>query len=175
MNLWNRPWEEFHLAHPLHLFLSSLVTSAMFWKYGRSLFKGVVVGLLGSIPICTISDIFFPFFGSKIFQSSVPFHFCLIAEPGLILSATILGIVVGHFLIPWVYLLTRVTHMMHVLVSSLASMLYLVLFIPSLWQEHLLAVFLITVLAVWIPCCLSDIVFPLMFTGSDKPGCVHCH
>jgi len=55
------------------------------------------------------------------------------------------------------------SHGAHVFVSSLASLLYLVSFGFTGWMTdiHLVfPVFLLVVIAVWIPCCISDIVVP---------------
>jgi hypothetical protein len=42
----------------------------------------------------------------------------------------------------------------------------------------LLGMFIVLFLAVWLPCCVSDIVFPLLFVGPDgkhEPhACVFC-
>ena len=70
------PLIQFHVTHPLHLFLSALVTSAMFWKYENGVWKGVVIALLGTIPVCTLSDIVFPFAGARLFSTPLSFHLC---------------------------------------------------------------------------------------------------
>lgn len=166
----------FHVTHPLHIFLSAVVTSAMFWKYEKKWAKTFLVGIVGVIPICAISDTFMPFLGGKFLNTPVIFHLCLIEEPWLVLPACILGIFAGIFLLKWVDKLTEFSHLAHVLVSSLASILYLISFDPSLWQVSAFAIFCITVLSVWIPCCLSDIVIPLAFVKGDHaraPCCGH--
>ncbi|MDO8494218.1 MAG: hypothetical protein Q7S68_02660 [Deltaproteobacteria bacterium] len=169
------PTNFFHIAHPLHIFLSAVVTTAIFWKYNHTWFKTVLVGLLGTIPICTISDIGMPYLGGWWLKTPIVFHLCVLEEPWLVFPAAAAGIAVGMFLLDWVENGTEITHLAHVLVSSLASLLYLVTFDPSLWQNSLWLVFSITVLAVWIPCCLSDIVFPLLFTDNPHAGCHHHH
>jgi len=56
------------------------------------------------------------------------------------------------------------SHGAHVFVSSLASLLYLVSFGFTGWMTdiHLVfPVFLLVVIAVWVPCCISDIAIPV--------------
>ena len=58
---------------------------------------------------------------------------------------------------------------MHVFISSMASILYLC-FLGGLtnWMEHFGMVFFFNILAVLLPCCISDIVsFPLCFSLWD--------
>ena len=169
------PLLQFHLTHPLHLFLSAIVTSAMFWKHEHKVAKGIIVGILGTIPLCTMSDIIFPFFGARLMGTTLPLHICLLREPVMVLSATGLGIAAGFLLVRWLDHITEFTHMLHVLVSSLASLLYLITFDQTLWQSAVAATFIITLIAVWVPCCLSDIVFPLAFTSEIAPHEPHFH
>ena len=50
--------ELFHLFHPSHILFSSLATTAMFWKHdNRSFIKATLIGFIGAIAICGISDI----------------------------------------------------------------------------------------------------------------------
>lgn len=166
----------FHIAHPLHIFLSATVTTAMFWKYDRNILKTVLIAFLGTLPICAISDIFIPYLGGLILKTPVLFHLCLIEEPWLVYPACFLGLLAGIFLLKIVERLTEFGHFSHVLVSSIASLLYLVSFDLLLWDKSLMLAFVITLLAVWIPCCLSDIVFPLIFAKNDEghiPCCGH--
>ncbi|MFC1679202.1 hypothetical protein ACFL2T_03215, partial [Elusimicrobiota bacterium] len=51
----------FHVFHPAHIFLSAAATSAMFWRYDRRLGAAIGAGLAGSLVVCGLSDIVFPF------------------------------------------------------------------------------------------------------------------
>jgi len=59
---------------------------------------------------------------------------------------------------------TEYSHSVHVLFSSAASILYLLAFGLQGWIDSLSAVFFVTIVAVVLPCCASDIVFPLACT-----------
>lgn len=169
------PEETFHITHPLHVFLSAIVTAAMFWKYEKNFVKTILISMIAVIPICVISDVLFPYLGGLLFHTSIGFHLCLIEEPWLVLIPCFLGIFFGILLLKGVERLTEFTHLAHVLVSSLASMLYMISFDASLWHNSAFAVFLITVLSVWIPCCLSDIVIPLAFVKGEASPCCGQH
>jgi hypothetical protein len=69
-----------------------------------------------------------------------------------------LGIAIGY-LRP----VTRVPHALHVLLSTYASLAYFTAFGVAQWLPLLHFVFLFLFLAVWLPCCFSDIVYPLLF------------
>ena len=58
---------------------------------------------------------------------------------------------------------TIFSHSGHIFISTMASLIYLIAFGFLGWMEDLFISFIIVVLAVVIPCCFSDIVFPLMF------------
>ena len=66
---------------------------------------------------------------------------------------------------------TRVTHAGHVLLSTWASLFHMTMALggmPDVFTVVVIAAFLF--LAVWVPCCTSDIVFPLLFTGTARRG-----
>jgi len=117
-----------------------------------------LIGLIFSILPCTISDIGFPYLGASILKIEIDWHFCLIEHPQIIIPSALVGIVLAY-LKP----ITKCPHTAHVLISTSASLFYLLAFGVALWVPLLPFVFLILFIAVWIPCCASDIVFPLLF------------
>jgi hypothetical protein len=56
------------------------------------------------------------------------------------------------------------SHAVHVLISSFASTFYFVSFGVVNWTPLVGGIFVITVVAVILPCCLSDIVLPIAST-----------
>jgi hypothetical protein len=97
----------FHSLHPLHIWLSATVTTALYRRYGGGIWAAVAIGLLA---------------------------------PG-----------------------TRPPHAGHALVSTWASLFYLTAYGVTDWLPLLPLVLVVLFFAVWIPCCTSDIVFPLLF------------
>jgi len=63
---------------------------------------------------------------------------------------------------------TRMPHFGHVLLSTWASLFYFTAFGIADWVPLLPFIFLFLFLAVWIPCCTSDIVYPLLLVGKGK-------
>lgn len=157
-------WRWFHIFHPVHIFLSAMATTAMFCRHEKKLFKAIIIGLAGSLVICAISDVFFPFLGGIIFGIELDFHLCLIKHPEVVLPFAIFGIFLGLILSWKTYgrIQTIIPHSLHVLISTMATILYLAAF--GLTMPPIAGTFLIVFLGVIIPCCLSDIAFPLFFS-----------
>jgi hypothetical protein len=161
--------ELFHVFHAVHILISSVASAAMFWKHDKSLIKAVLVGTAGSIIICGLSDIFFPYLGGLLLGTDMHLHICATEEPGIVYPFAIIGTFTGLMAPASFERATEYSHSMHIFVSSVASMLYLLAFGLQDWMHVVGAVFVITVISVMIPCCLSDIVFPLACSHS------HCH
>ena len=154
----------FHTLHPLHIVLSALVTTAMYRRYGGSIAAAVGIGFVGSVAICSVSDIVFPYLGGMLLGFPVTLHVCFIEHQWLIILSALAGIAIGLL---WSQ--TRFPHAGHVLLSTYASLFYLTAFgAPADWFPLLPLVFLILFVAVWIPCCVSDIVFPLLFVRKRR-------
>lgn len=180
----------FSIFHPGHVILSAIVTTSMLrvHVFRKHFITILIIGYLGSVGIATLSDIVMPHIGSKLFGLNIPAHSELhheatgaddeeghnpehgegiylgfIKEWYLVNPAALIGILIGYFL-PH----TKFPHSGHILVSTWASSSYLLMRVFT--EIDVLAVFeifLILFLSVWIPCCVSDIVFPLLFVKSD--------
>lgn len=160
----------FHLFHPVHVLFSAIATTAMFWKHdNRNIYKAILVGFVGSIVVCGISDIFFPYLGGLLFGMDMHMHICVLEEPQLVFPFATIGVLAGLGVGKSFENSTQYSHSVHVFISSMASLLYLLSYgIPDL-VAYLGVNFTITVVAVIIPCCLSDIIFPLACTHK------YCH
>ena len=149
----------FYTLHPLHVVLSALVTTAMYKKYSSGkIWAVILIGYFGSIGIATISDAIIPYLGGTLLGVKMEFHLPFIEKWWLINPLALIGIAIGY-LRPT----TKFPHFGHVLLSTWASLFYFTAFGVAYWIPLLPAIFLFLFLAVWIPCCLSDIVFPLLF------------
>lgn len=153
----------FWVMHPTHVILSALVTVAMFRLHGgRGFWCTLGVGYLGSIGIATLSDCIIPFIAE--WMLGLPnrgLHFGFIEKWWLVNPLALAGILFAVWR-PH----TRTPHSLHVMMSTWASLFHITMALgphPSLPVMLTIAVFLF--LAVWIPCCTSDIVFPLVFSG----------
>ena len=165
----------FYTLHPIHIILSAMATTAMYRRYSKSkIWAAILIGYIGSIGIATLSDAVIPYLGGTLLNIKIEFHIPFIetekmpmigiAKWQLINSAAVAGIILGH----WKQV-TRLPHYGHVLLSTWASLFYFTAFGIAYWIPLLGFIFLFLFLAVWIPCCLSDIVFPLLFIR-EKAG-----
>ena len=152
----------FYTLHPIHIVLSALVTTAMYVKYRQSkIWVAVLVGWTGSIGIATISDAIIPYLSGGLLNVPMEFHVPFVEKWWINLLA-LAGIAIGY----WKQT-TRIPHSGHVLLSTWASLFYFAAFGTANWIPLLPFIFLFLFLAVWVPCCTSDIVYPLLLLGKD--------
>jgi hypothetical protein len=163
-------YDIFYTLHPMHVVLSALVTAAMYRNYKCATDKKkcsiaalLAVGYLGSIGIATLSDSIIPYLGEVMLgMPRAKPHIGFIEEWWLVNPLAAAGIAIAYF---WPR--TQFPHAGHVLISTWASLFHIIMAAgqpPSMFSYA--AVFLFLFLAVWVPCCVSDIVFPLLFINS---------
>lgn len=154
----------FHTLHPIHVLLSALVTTAIYRRYRGGIWAAVGLGFVGSIAIGTVSDIVFPYIGGTLLGFPITLHICFIEHPLPIITSALIGIGIGLACSK-----TKIPHAGHVLLSTYASLFYLTTFgAPADWLPLFPLVFLILFVAVWAPCCVSDIIFPLLFVRKRR-------
>jgi hypothetical protein len=148
----------FEIFHPLHVLFSAFVTAAIFYKYKKRFIFAIIIGILGAIIIGSISDIILPYLEGNLLLLDTHFHLPIIEEPLIILLASLLGSLFGIILIK-----TKIPHFFHVFLSVFASLFYILAYSPAFSIFYLIVVFIIVFIAVLVPCCMSDIIFPLLF------------
>jgi len=153
----------FYTLHPLHVLLSALVTTSMYMRYKKGkIWVAILIGWTGSIGVATISDAMIPYLGGTLLHAQMEFHVPFIEEWWINFLA-LGGIAIGY----WKQT-TRIPHFGHVLLSTWASLAYLMAFgIVDNWIPLLPFIFLFLFLAVWLPCCTSDIIYPLLFVRKE--------
>ncbi len=155
----------FYTLHPIHVVLSAMATTAMYKKYSNGkIWAAILIGYFGSIGIATISDVLIPYVGGTLPGVKMEFHLPFIEKWWLINPLALIGIAIGY-LRPT----TQFPHLGHVLLSTWASLFYFTAFGVAYWIPLLPFIFLFLFLAVWIPCCVSDIAFPLLFIRKGLP------
>jgi hypothetical protein len=163
----------FYALHPLHVVLSALVTAAMYRRHKRGrLWATILIGYTGSVGIATLSDIVIPYLGGDVLN--IPWEFELpfiessnmpfIGIPKWIIvnAAAFIGMAIACWKPT-----TRFPHMGHVLLSTWASLFSFTAFGIANWMPLIPFIFLFLFLAVWLPCCVSDIAYPLLWVREE--------
>ena len=152
----------FYIFHPAHIFFASIVSSAIYFRYKKNILTAIAVGFIISIVMGSISDIIFPYLGGLIFGLETSFHLPIFEIPWLIILVSLSGCSLA------ILGFTKIPHFLHVFLSVFASLLYILAFSIPLNFLSLVIVFIIVLISVVVPCCLGDIVFPLMFQKSRR-------
>jgi hypothetical protein len=150
----------FWVFHPLHVLASAWATTGMFRLYAKkSCFRLVLIGYLGSVGIATLSDSVIPYVGELLLDlPNNGLHIGAIEKWWLVNPLAMAGILIGRS-----FPTTKIPHATHVLLSTWASLFHMTMATSAHYDAItlvLVATFLF--LAVWVPCCTSDIIFPLL-------------
>ncbi|MBA7637211.1 hypothetical protein ES703_44849 [subsurface metagenome] len=155
----------FYVLHPAHVALSAVVTTAMYIRYAKGkIWMAILIGYTGALTIATLSDSIVPYLGETLLDlPNKGIHVGFIEKWWLVHPAALLGITIGC----WKEA-TRFPHSGHVLISTWASSFHIVMALGGTlgWIQYL-AISLFLFLAVWLPCCVSDIVYPLLFVRRE--------
>ena len=174
----DRAADLFEFTHPLHVVLSAMVTATIFQNYRArpkhtwaGILSVVLVGYIGSIGIATLSDCLIPYWGERLLGwEHVHAHIGIVEMPLIINFAALFGIGFTYWTPK-----THFPHTGHVLLSMAASLFHILRAQAGAFgvlESVLIGLFLFV--AVWIPCCLSDIIFPLLFIRKeDLPKDLH--
>ncbi len=185
----------FYVFHPAHVLLSAVVTAAMFKLHSvkRSFALILAIAIVGSIGVATLSDSLIPYVGEILLGMRVDVHghagedehgrqtdetkegggFFENAHIGFVEAwyAVFPAAIIGT-LIAYLRPRTKFPHAGHILLSTWASSLHMMMaFGGEMSPGRLAGSFVFLFLAVWLPCCFSDIVFPLLFVHSPDGSC----
>ena len=155
----------FYILHPAHIFFSAIVTTSIFLKYNKNnLMLALIIGYTGSIGIATISDSIIPFFGEIILDlPNIEIHIGFIEKPIITNTPAFIGVFLGY----WKGF-TKFPHAGHVLISTWASLFHIIMALGAILNLlQIVGMFIFLFLAVWLPCCTSDIIYPLLFSNKN--------
>ncbi|MCG2712896.1 MAG: hypothetical protein L6416_11325 [Candidatus Omnitrophica bacterium] len=162
----------FYVFHPLHVLLSAIATAAMYKQYQCAqdrkqcnIFYLLAVGYVGAIGVATLSDSLMPYVGEVLLKMPhAEAHVGFLEQPLLINAMAIIGITIAYYN-PG----TKFPHYGHVLLSTWATLFHVIMAGgQSGSMLFYFIIFLFLFAAVWLPCCISDIVFPLLFVKEAK-------
>ncbi len=172
-------YDIFYTLHPIHVLLSALVTASMYEIYRckgsgakSNIWVLLVIGYVGSIGIATLSDSVIPYIGETLLKMpDRHLHLGFIEKWWLINPLAIIGVAIAYFRPR-----TKFPHAGHVLLSTWASLFHITMAAGGkLAPIAYIGVFFFLFIAVWIPCCISDIVFPLLFVKNSFKEYKHTH
>ncbi|MFH1875186.1 MAG: hypothetical protein ABH859_08430 [Pseudomonadota bacterium] len=173
----NLSYNIFYILHPIHVVLSALVTASMYKlhkckRIGTKCITGkcnlwilIIIGYTGAIGIATISDSIIPYLGETLLNMpNKGIHIGFIEKWWLVNPLALLGIATAFFKPT-----TKIPHAGHVLSSTWASLFHIIMAMGAglSWFSYII-VFIFLFFSVWLPCCLSDIIFPLLFVKEPK-------
>jgi hypothetical protein len=183
----------FYVFHPMHVVLSAIVAGSIFRLHerGRSTLVVLIVGYCASVGTATLSNSVIPFFGESILGVALPtesevhgdptgessqaagqdspdavpqphrpqIHLGFIEEWYIVNPAALLGLLIGNFLPR-----TKFPHAGHILIATWASAAHIMMNTHSaITPLIVVGAFCVLFIAVWVPCCSSDIIVPLLF------------
>jgi len=157
----------FFTLHPTHVLLSALVTTGVyrFHNYRGSVFMMFIIGYVGSVGIATLSDCLIPYLSEIILDlPNRELHIGFIEKPWLTNLAALFGVTVAY-----IRPATKFPHAGHVLISTWASLFHVLMALG--YELNIIMIVSISVflfIAVWVPCCFSDIVFPMLFVSETS-------
>lgn len=161
----------FHSFHFMHIVFAATGTVITFMRFSNSIARAIVVGLICPTIFCILSDAVLPYLAGCLLGVHMHFHLCFYSELANVLPFLFVGVITGLVMSKnpkgtSVYAVT--SHVAHIFVSSLASTFYLVAHGFSNWYDHIGLVFLSLIVAVVIPCTLSDLVVPMTFAKAGR-------
>ncbi len=166
----------FYLFHPAHIVLSAIVTASLYKSYLINekneivkFVKVLIVGYVGAIVIGTLSDSLIPYWGENLLDMEAAHaHIGFMDKWWLINPLAIAAIVFAYFRPA-----TKFPHAGHVLLSTWASLFHMLMAVDHDHAVPYFGIFIFLFLAVWLPCCVSDIVFPLLFVKDKSKIKIH--
>ncbi len=167
----NRLFHSFHFLHVLFASTGTVITYTMFAKK-TNLLKTIAIGTISPIIFCIISDMIIPYISGIAMGVDMELHICFHEEMRNIWPFLLMGLINGMILKEHHSAALRVfslgSHFTHILISSLASLFYMVSRGLSDWYPKMGYMFLFLVVAIVIPCTFSDVIIPMYFASKEN-------
>lgn len=161
----------FHNFHLMHILFAASGTVLTFSQHSKNLTKTILVGFLSPAVFCILSDIIIPYIGGIIIGVNMKMHICFLCPYDslsifmFLLIGVINGMVLRRHSSAVLNMFALGAHFMHILVSALASLFYMVSHGFTDWSHYSAYIFTFIIIAVVIPCTFSDVIVPLYFAG----------
>ncbi|MBP6869626.1 hypothetical protein KBC04_01985 [Candidatus Babeliales bacterium] len=168
----------FHSFHFIHILFATSGTIVTFRRYSDKVFVGLLVGTLSSMVFCTLSDVLLPYAAGRFLGIEMDLHICFASELSNILPFLFVGLLNGWVMTQLPEFRTQENslflHFLHTFISAMASIFYAVGHGLSDFYMYFGMFYLLMVVAVIIPCTLSDVIAPIFFAkfiNKQKNSC----
>ena len=162
----------FHSFHFMHIAFAATGTLITFLRFNKSYVLGLLISIVSPAIFCTLSDAIIPYIGGRMLGVAMTFHLCFLTELWniipFLLAGIVNGFILGHYDDDRIMSYSLLSHSIHIFVSSLASTFYLVAHGFLNWYEQIGMVFVFLIIAVVLPCTLSDIIVPSLLAKIGK-------
>ncbi len=159
----------FHSFHFLHILFAATGTIITFSRFSQNIVKMLIIGTISPAFFCMLSDVLLPYLAGRLLGVDMELHICFHRELQNVLPFLAVGVINGLVLrmhhSSMLPVFSLGSHVMHILISSLAALFYMVAHGFDNWYPRMGWVFLFLVIAVVIPCTLSDILVPMYWAG----------
>lgn len=157
----------FHSFHFMHILFATTGTMITFYRYSKRFFMGILIGSVSSMIFCTLSDILLPYVAGSMLGVQMELHICFATELANIVPFLLVGLINGIVMSYSDEYMTEqnslTLHFWHTFISAMASIFYAIGHGLPNYYDHLGMFFMLMVVAVIIPCTLSDVVAPILF------------
>lgn len=162
----------FHTFHFMHIVFAATGGMLTYFRYSKNILKGILTCSVSTIVFCMLSDILLPYTMGTLFGVPMKLHICFVSEFYNVIPFLLIGTFNGWILAQHEKHLHNFyslwSHFTHIFVSASAAIIYTISHGFTNWASHMGMIFLLLVIAVVIPCTLSDVVIPLFFAKDNK-------
>lgn len=162
----------FHSFHFTHILFAASGAMVTFYRYSKNVVAGVLLGIFSSVVFCTVSDILLPYAAGTLLGVSMDLHICFSSELANILPFLFVGVLNG-------LIISRgkeehadahsvSLHFFHTFISAMSSIFYAMGHGLPDFYAYFGTFFMLMLLAVVIPCTLSDVVVPIIWARMVK-------
>lgn len=160
----------FHSFHYLHLIFATTGTFVAFSRFSRKILLCIVVSLISPAIFCTLSDIALPALAGYLLGLEMGVHICFFSLHDFmnVMPFMLVGLITGYTISrhyeAMLSFVSLSSHFVHILISSLAATFYTASYGFDAWHSYMGILFLLLVIAVVVPCTISDVVIPIYFS-----------
>lgn len=162
----------FHSFHFLHILFASTGAVITFSRFSKNITKMILIGTISPMFFCFLSDVLMPYLAGEILGVHMHLHICFHRELHNVLPFLFVGVLNGYLLQFYNSSMLRFfsfgSHFAHILISSLASLFYMVSHGFGDWYPSMGIIFLFLIAAIMLPCTLSDVIIPMYFARTKK-------